>query len=224
MHKMLFVTLAGVLLGVLIWRMRPSVDRPRPSERPPAAAASPTPAPRMPRGVERSVPNLKASSSSDIPSDQNHPRYDATKLAGANSLSLATIFYGEIRDPAWAGKREADMKPIVERDLTVTGVKAQMVKTECKHSTCEITFTSSDMRELHQANRAMQYGLLGTVYEPGAFGTKGGVPYFTARIAFDSVERDHQGWEQAYRDRRRDRLAMLRKAGVPAGYPPLPPE
>jgi hypothetical protein len=144
--------------------------------------------------------------------------------AEAAPRTIATIFDGETREPAWAGRREAALRALVERDLRRAGVDARLVNIECRHSTCELTFAGSDPHEAVQANRFMQYALLGSAYEPGPFLSADGATIFSARIAFEARDRDHDTWKQAYRERRRERLARLRRAGIPAGYPPLPRE
>jgi hypothetical protein len=216
----------GIVIGVALWKAQHStIER---AARSPADVVE-APAPPPPRASAQrprtAAPRLAApSSGGQIANDQFTQGYDAVKLAHATSSSTATIFYSEIRDPQWATRREAAITPIIERDLKTVGVDTQLAKIECRHSTCELTFTSTDKNELRQANRAMQYALLGSIYAPGSFGTRNGQATFTVTVAFDQEERDHDAWERTYKDRRKQRLALLRREGVPAGYPPLLPE
>jgi hypothetical protein len=225
MRRMVIVCALGIVLGVVLWKTRHGGRSPAPAA-PAETTAVHAPRPGLPRRLaSRAAPRLVApSSGGQIANDQFSPGYDAVKLTQATSSSLATIFYGEVRDPQWAPQREAAIKPIVQRDLKAAGLDAELVKTECRHSTCELTFTGSDRDQVRQANRAMQYALLGAVYEPGAFSSQDGRATFTARVAFDEQERDPDAWDRGYQQRRRDRLALLRREGVPDGYPPLPPE
>lgn len=224
MKKLLVSVLIGFAVGLLLWKVR----RPSPTleasgtTNPDRPATAREPAQRRGTALPKLVPTTPPAP--PVVTNQNAPSYNAATVIVGNNMSVTSVFRSETRDPQWAGQREADITSLVERDIAAAGLPSKLSRIECRHSTCELTFTSDKPEALKQTNRLLQYALLGSVYEPGGFGQSNGVQNFTARVAFGAEQRDRGQWQAIYKDQRKQRLEMLRREGVPPGYPPLPTE
>jgi hypothetical protein len=221
-RKVWLAAVVGIIAGLLLWRVGQPARRPvaaEPSEGEWAAREADSPAKTAVRRVAR-VPKFVDLAPGPLPTEQ-HDR-PAGGAAPSTSNSLSALFRSEARDPVWAPEREAAIEPLVTRDLQASGLRAELAQVECRQSTCQLIFSSKEPEQLKQVNRFMQYALLGSVYEPGTFSFSQGTGYFSLRVAFDTTEREAEAWRRGYDRRRKERLDVLRRDGVPPGYPPLP--
>jgi hypothetical protein len=222
-RKVWLAAVVGIIAGLLLWKVRqarrPVAADPVAGEWSAREADSPAKT-AVRRGA--SVPKFVDLAPEPPPSEQNARPHDEAGAAPSTSNSLSALFRSEARDPVWAPEREAAIEPLVTRDLQASGLHAELAKVECRQFTCQLIFSSKEPEQLKQVNRFMQYALLGSVYEPGTFSFSQGTGYFSMRVAFDATERGAEAWRRGYDRRRKERLDVLRRDGVPPGYPPLP--
>jgi hypothetical protein len=234
MRKIVLAVMVGAAVGlVLSLSQRPRTKRVETTEDdstgggaliPGAPPASRDPVAAIRDGVGKEQPLPPRLNGAKVPNNQNERGYDPVRLAEQVGGTSYTIFRSEVRDRAWATEREAAILPLVERDLKTAGVQAQ-VTTECRYLSCVLTVVASNMTDLRQANRAMQFALLGSSYEPSPFTENpDGTGSFRATIAFEAQDRDPKTWENSYREKRRQRLSLLRQEKRPPDYPPIPEE
>jgi hypothetical protein len=158
-----------------------------------------------------------------VVTNQNDPSYDVFRLIKVLDISVATAFDHEQRDPAWAPLRERAITTVVQRDLQNVKANARLVRTECRHATCEMLFEGPTLEEARWGSLLVQYAPLAAMTEPGQPVQRDGKVYLPVFLAMQPEERPNEGWEPIYQQERKAQLAMRRQGGPPRpGFPPYP--
>jgi len=161
--------------------------------------------------------------SNGLVTDQNDPGYDVTQVVKVLDVTVAAAFDSETRDPRWAPRREQYITDIVGRDLQSVQARAELVSTECRHSTCQLVFAGPTLEEAGWGSLLIQYATLGVFTEPGQPVQDGDRVYLPVFVAVHPDERSNDGWQEYYAHKRKVFLADRRQRPHPGPhYPPVP--
>jgi hypothetical protein len=198
----LVATLAGVVVGALVVRLRAGLIGAAPRE--PAVAASNARGSHASTSTGAAPPKLVGGAG--LVADPTAPGYDPVALLGL--VKLHELFSQEPRVEPWATEVESWVTSRLRADLDSMMPDVTELKVECKASTCRFTWRSEDSQARVKIRRVLQ-----ALYPPSRIDSQGGT-IFASYLGgiIKSAPQDSGG---LFRELERRRRANL--AGIHAG-------